>query len=112
MPNCRAATAPWDTRLASAEKNLAGLEELLPLEANLQATRQRVVTTQRRVEQLEVAVKESRARWRNALRQLNLPEDYVSAGREAVGRGHAAGRSARDTSWTTAARSLPRANAN
>jgi uncharacterized protein YhaN len=64
-----------DTRLASAEKNLAGLEELLPLEANLQATRQRALTAQRRVEQLEVAVKESRARWRGALRQLNLSED-------------------------------------
>ena len=34
-----------------------------------------MLTTQRRVEQLEESVKESRARWRGALRRLNLPED-------------------------------------
>ncbi|MHB0958957.1 MAG: AAA family ATPase [Pirellulaceae bacterium] len=64
-----------DVRLAAAEQDLAGLEELLPLEANLQAARQRVVTTQRRAEQLEESLKESRTRWRAALRRLNLPED-------------------------------------
>lgn len=64
-----------DARLATAEKHLAGLEELLPLEANLQTVRQRATTTKRRVEQVEAALKEARARWRNALRQLQLPED-------------------------------------
>jgi uncharacterized protein YhaN len=64
-----------DARLATAEKQLAGLEELLPLEANLQTVRQKATTTKRRVEQVEAALKEARARWRGALRQLQLPED-------------------------------------
>ena len=64
-----------DGRLASADKDLARFEELLPLEANLQATRQRVQSLQRRVDQLDAAVKESRARWRSALRHCHLPEN-------------------------------------
>ena len=63
-----------EARLAAAEKDLAGLEELLPLEANLQTARQRAQTAHRRLEQLTAAVKESRSNWRTALRRVNLPE--------------------------------------
>lgn len=64
-----------EIRLSSAEKELAGLEELLPLEANVQAAKQRATAAQRRMEQAEAAVQESRTRWRQALRRLNLSED-------------------------------------
>ena len=64
-----------DVRLATAERELTRLEELLPLEANLQAARQRALAAERRVEQLEGTVKEAQTRWRTALRQLHLPED-------------------------------------
>ena len=75
MPSCRAVAARSTSRLTAAEQDLAGLEELLPLEANLQAARQRVATTRRRAEQLEESSKQARAQWRAALRRLNLPED-------------------------------------
>ncbi|MCU0960685.1 MAG: AAA family ATPase [Pirellulaceae bacterium] len=67
----------WDARLAAAEKELASLEQLVPVEANLQAARQRLAAAQRRVEQCAAAVKESRGRWRATLRRLNLPEDLT-----------------------------------
>ncbi len=67
----------WDARLATAEKQLAGLEQLLPGEANVRAMRQRALTAKRRVEQSEARVQEARTRWRGALRQLGLPEDMA-----------------------------------
>ena len=64
-----------EVRLAEAEKKLAGLEELLPMEAEVQTARQRVQAAQRKAEQVEAAWKESRGRWRGALRRAELPED-------------------------------------
>ncbi len=61
-------------KMEESEKELATLEQLLPLEANMQTARQRVHTTQRRLDQLTESVKDARARWRSALRRANLPE--------------------------------------
>ncbi len=63
-----------DKKMARSESDLATLEELLPLEASLQAIRQRAQATQRRFDQLTESVKDARARWRQALRRADLPE--------------------------------------
>ncbi len=66
---------PLETRLAKAERELAELEQLVPLEANTRATSQRGEAAKRRVEQLEAAVKEAKSEWRSALRRAGLPDN-------------------------------------
>ena len=68
-------------------KNLPALEELLPLEANLQTARQRAQTARRRLEQLTATLKEARFPLASArLRRANLPETLVPPGRPPLGR--------------------------
>ncbi|QDU94877.1 ATP-binding protein [Lignipirellula cremea] len=61
-----------DVRLSEAEHELARLEELLPLENDRQTAWQRFEIAKERVDQTEEAVKDSREKWRAALRRVNL----------------------------------------
>jgi len=65
-------TGTFDTRLEEAEDELRKLEELLPLENERQTAWQRFEIAKERVEQVDEAVKDSREKWRAALRRVNL----------------------------------------
>jgi len=67
-------TGTLEVRLADAERQLAQLEELLPMEATSQTLRQRIAAAQRRREQHATALRDARAQWHQALRRAGLPE--------------------------------------
>ncbi len=67
---------PWDVRLAAAEEELEKLEQLLPMEADVQAAAQRADAAERRVRQVTDALEDARAQWRNGLRRAGLPDSY------------------------------------
>jgi len=62
-----------DARLATAEKELIELEDLLPLEEQRRTAIQRFEVATERLAQGEVGVKESKERWKEALRRVDLP---------------------------------------
>lgn len=64
-----------ESRMSESEKELATLEELLPMEATLQSARQRFQAAERRHNQLTESVQDLRGQWRGALRRAQLPEN-------------------------------------
>ncbi len=65
---------PIAARLQAAEKELAALEELTPLDARRTAARQEADATARRAAEAATAVRDARRRWREALAAAGLPE--------------------------------------
>jgi len=62
------------SRLEAAEKDLAALEELVPLDARRQAAEHEAGAKAERVRQAESELAAARGRWREALRSAGLPE--------------------------------------
>ena len=62
-----------DNRLESAESELQTMEELIPLEANREAAQHRLEIALQRAQEAGRTVAESRAQWRETLRQYELP---------------------------------------
>jgi uncharacterized protein YhaN len=66
---------PISSRLQAAEKELAALEELTPLDTRRSAARQEAEAASRRATDAKEELKAARRRWRQALAMLGLPED-------------------------------------
>lgn len=66
-----------DARLREAEIELRDLERLIPVRTEREQAEQRHQAAQRRVTAAQEAVKDSRHRWKNALRSVGLPEDFA-----------------------------------
>ncbi len=66
---------PIPSRLQAAEKELAALEELTPLDTRRSAARQEAEAAARRAAGAKEELKAARRRWRQALSMLGLPED-------------------------------------
>lgn len=64
---------PLLTRLQSAERELASLEELLPLEAQRQTCQREAETAERAAQQAEADLAAARRRWQELLVELGLP---------------------------------------
>jgi len=65
---------PLSNRLQEAERELAALEELAPLDAHRAAARQEADAAGRRVAEAEEEYKSARRRWRDALSAIGLPQ--------------------------------------
>ena len=65
---------PIAARLQAAEKELAALEELTPLDARRTAARQEADAAARRAAEAATAVRDARRRWREAAAAAGLPE--------------------------------------
>ena len=66
---------PVSSRLQSAQRELAALEELSPLDLRRGVARQEAGTASRRAVEAREAVKSARHRWRAALAATGMPED-------------------------------------
>jgi len=66
-------SGPLEARLEAAEKVLAGLEELVPLDARRQAAEQEVETASLRAAEANNEASKAAARWRDVLRAAGLP---------------------------------------
>ncbi len=64
-----------NAQLKAAEDELAGLEQLVPLDSQRQAAQQEAEAAARRAVQASVEVDAARRRWRDALGALALPKD-------------------------------------
>jgi uncharacterized protein YhaN len=64
---------PMAVRLDAAEKDLAALEELVPLDTRRNSARQQAAAAGTRISELEQEYKSARKRWREALTALGLP---------------------------------------
>ena len=64
---------PLLARLQAAEKDLASLEELIPLEGHRQASQVEAETAEAAVQRAEAELNEARQRWQNLLVELKLP---------------------------------------
>jgi uncharacterized protein YhaN len=69
---------PISSRLQAAEKELAALEELTPLDTRRSAARQEAEAAVRRATAAKEELKAARRRWRQTLAMLGLPEDLSS----------------------------------
>ncbi len=67
---------PLDVRVADAEAYVKKLEELTPLETKRQAVLARGRGTSEKTAQVNEALREAKAKWRDALRSVNLPESF------------------------------------
>ena len=65
-----------DIRLREAENELRELERMAPQKAELEACAARNEVAQRRYAAAQESLKEARNRWKNALRNAGLPEDF------------------------------------
>lgn len=65
---------PLDARLAAAEKQLAHLEQLAPMDAQRHESGQHVESVERRAIKATEDLKEARKNWQVALRSAGLPE--------------------------------------
>ena len=70
---------PLTSRLAAAEAELRELEELAPLDAQRQSIQKQREQASGRLTKAENAMSEARRRWRSALRQAALPEEWTPA---------------------------------
>ncbi len=94
---------PMSKRLADAEKELATLEELLPLDGQRQSSQQQAQAATHRVAVAEEAFERANDKWKQAVLTLGLPESVtpqqvkqmVSQGRE-MGEGDLSARRRRD----------------
>ena len=65
---------PWVSRLKTAEKEVAELEQLAPLESTLESASQRSESAQTHTSLVANDFKETHARWTTALLAIGLPE--------------------------------------
>lgn len=65
------------SRLQSAEKELAALEELAPLDTRRSAARQEAEAVERRIGEAQEELSAARRRWRGALAASGLPEELT-----------------------------------
>jgi uncharacterized protein YhaN len=78
---------PMTLRLQTAEKELATLEELVPLNARRQAAQQEAEAAAERVRQAEQGLSVAHRRWREALTNAGLPQNLTpKQARDLVGR--------------------------
>lgn len=68
---------PLVTRLQTAEKELATLEELLGVDSQRQAAAKTAAAAQSRIDQAQSDRRAARRRWRKALRSAGLPENLA-----------------------------------
>ena len=101
-----------EARLSAGEKELASLEDLLPLEANLQTARQRVQAARRRLDQLTAAVKESKSHWRECAAPRRPARNAFSPGGATAGRRERAVVAGRAGNYRVVARNSRLAKAN
>lgn len=66
---------PWHIRLAEAEKHLAALEDLLPLDARRQLAEQEAAEAKRQRREALAESESAQQRWRRALSEAGLPSD-------------------------------------
>ena len=67
---------PMAARLAAAERELAAMEELEPLDSRHAAARQDASATARRTEQAEEDLRAAHRAWREGLEKAGLPEKF------------------------------------
>jgi uncharacterized protein YhaN len=67
---------PMAARLAAAERELAEVENLAPLDSRREAARQDASETASRAEQAEEDLRAARRAWRNGLEKAGLPLDF------------------------------------
>lgn len=70
-------TGNFPVRLEEAERELAGLETLLPIEGRLRAARQEHESLLRDVGRVQEEVNDARRRWRRVLEEARLPADFT-----------------------------------
>ncbi len=68
---------PLDARITASEEYVTKLEELTPLETRRQSAVSRAETAKEKVTRAADDLRESRGRWRDALRSVNLPESFL-----------------------------------
>ncbi len=71
-----AAADRWPARLAAAERELAALEDLAPLDSRHAAARQDAEATARRAAQAEEDLRAARRAWREGLEKAGLPQNF------------------------------------
>jgi uncharacterized protein YhaN len=69
-------SGPMAGRLAAAEKDLAALEELMPVDTRRTAARQDAAAAKQRATQAEEEHRVARRRWRELLQQAGLPPKF------------------------------------
>jgi len=67
---------PMASRLAAAERELAALEDLAPLDSRHAAARQDAEATAHRAAQAEEDLRAARRAWRDGLEKVGLPENF------------------------------------
>ena len=70
-------TGNFPLRLEEAERELAGLETLLPIEGRLRSARQEHDALLREVARVGEEVADARRRWKRALEEARLPSDFT-----------------------------------
>jgi len=68
---------PLDARITAAEEYVQKLEELTPLETRRQSALARGKAAKDKVTKAADDLRDSRGRWRDALRSVNLPESFL-----------------------------------
>jgi len=66
---------PWLVRLQAAEKELAGLEDLMTIDAERQTAQREADAAAKRAEEAEDQIKLARRRWQSALAAAGLPKN-------------------------------------
>ncbi|MBX3415766.1 MAG: AAA family ATPase [Pirellulales bacterium] len=69
-------SGPLITRLQESERELAAIEDLLPLEARRRASTSELKTAEEQVEKCREAHRAARRRWQNGLATAGLPHDF------------------------------------
>ena len=77
---------PMAARLAAAERELAALEELAPLDSRHAAARQDADATARRAAQADEELRAARRVWRKGLEKAGLPQNFSPRNVRLVGR--------------------------
>jgi uncharacterized protein YhaN len=72
-----ASSASLDARLREAEIELRDLERLIPVRTEREQAEQRHNAAKARLASIQESVKESRQRWKSALKGVGLPEDFA-----------------------------------
>jgi uncharacterized protein YhaN len=69
----------WETRLKEAEGQIGKMEDIIPLENKLHASRQHLETLKLKRDKIDGTVKKAQRHWRETLKGLNLPEKLKPA---------------------------------
>ncbi len=77
---------PIVSRLDAAEQDLAALEELVPLETQLNGAKQEAAAAAMAADQAATELKQAKLRWQDAIKNLGLPADYSYAQAKSLAR--------------------------